>query len=215
MSPVPHIEQRFGIESTMPEPGGCAARHITITCGKCGAKAEASSPGSTPLPPEALNRKFKAQGWYVGRRTSQHRCPSCLFKPPKKPKPTETKTMDTTPKIVAASPVRIMQRSDRRRIMDRLDSVYPEPERGYIKGASDESVAKTLDVPRAWVMQVRDESYGPEFVVDVASFEDRIEDVKDEITKLTTETLSKIEALERKQDALIRDLQAVKKRVGS
>ncbi len=65
------------------------------------------------------------------------------------------------PPVVAAEPPREMGRTEKRIIWAKLEEVYLDEKRGYSAGWTDETVAKDLGVPRAWVAAVRDEGFGP------------------------------------------------------
>ena len=71
--------------------------------------------------------------------------------------PEEEPAMATT-----AEQPRVATREDKRRIRDTLDSLYDEENQRYSKNWTDESVAVKLNVPRAWVTDLRDNLYGPD-----------------------------------------------------
>lgn len=53
-------------------------------------------------------------------------------------------------------------REDNRRILSKLDESYDEKREMYKGDWSDKRVAETLDVPRAWVADIRERVYGPD-----------------------------------------------------
>lgn len=53
-------------------------------------------------------------------------------------------------------------REDKRKIRDALDAVYLTDKGVYAGAETDASVAKRLDVPRAWVSAEREDAYGPD-----------------------------------------------------
>lgn len=55
-----------------------------------------------------------------------------------------------------------MTKEDRRIIFSEIDNRYYDETRGYQKGWSDEVIAKSLNVPRAWVSSIREDNFGPE-----------------------------------------------------
>ena len=61
----------------------------------------------------------------------------------------------------AAAP-RQPSREDKRKIRDALDAVYLTDKGVYAGAETDASVAKRLDVPRAWVSAEREDAYGPD-----------------------------------------------------
>jgi hypothetical protein len=57
---------------------------------------------------------------------------------------------------------RAMCRDDKRAIFRRLDEVYSVPAGRYVDDWTDHRLATEMNMPRAWIAQVRDEAYGPE-----------------------------------------------------
>ena len=55
-----------------------------------------------------------------------------------------------------------MTKEDRRIIFSEIDSHYLDEMRGYGKDWNDERVAKSLNVPLAWVRIIREDNFGPE-----------------------------------------------------
>lgn len=53
-------------------------------------------------------------------------------------------------------------REDNRRILSKLDESYDEKREMYKGDWSDRKVSETLDVPRAWVADIRERVYGPD-----------------------------------------------------
>lgn len=70
-------------------------------------------------------------------------------------------TLENPSDGAASLPPRQMLREDRRLIFAQLEDCYLDEKSGYVDGWSDEKVAKTLNVPRKWVEQIRDENFGP------------------------------------------------------
>ena len=54
-----------------------------------------------------------------------------------------------------------MSRDERRLIIEKMMEVYINETVGYKTDWSDDKVAKDMGVPRVWVAQVRDETFGP------------------------------------------------------
>lgn len=63
--------------------------------------------------------------------------------------------------LVAAEPPPRPTQAANRRIRDELDACYNEGV-GYAGSWSDAKVAESLDVPRAWVAELREALYGPD-----------------------------------------------------
>jgi hypothetical protein len=57
-------------------------------------------------------------------------------------------------------PLRTITRTERRRIMDALDEHYDLDKQRYFKAMSDQKLAEKLNLPRAWLTQIRVELYG-------------------------------------------------------
>ncbi|WP_180901440.1 hypothetical protein [Martelella soudanensis] len=179
-SPVRHFER-----ATVAHATGMAAA-LRIVCGCCEASGYAIlSAALRQGPPEAVTDHFRAGGWKVGATPADDRCPACrrnttnrmkgqtmaAAKPRKAaatakalavrttaaaaPAPTEAPT--TAPQ---ADPPPAMDREDRRIITEKLDDVYGD--RGYRGSWTDTTLARDLNVPRAWVSEVREAFFGPE-----------------------------------------------------
>jgi hypothetical protein len=67
-----------------------------------------------------------------------------------------------TPAAPVEAPTRAMSRDDKRAIFRRLDEVYNVPTGRYVDDWTDHRLATEMNMPRAWIAQVRDEAYGPE-----------------------------------------------------
>jgi len=134
---------------------------------------------------------FRKAGWRLGRARKYDVCPTCVAlerqeRSRAREERTRAKLADVFPpelKLLAApqeaaeqegapattdaaapvvEPPREMTRADRRIIIAKLEEVYLDGEAGYADGWSDQRVAADLGVPRAWVMRLRDENFGPE-----------------------------------------------------
>lgn len=113
-----------------------------------------------------------------------------------------------------ADPPRTMTRPDRRRIFDAIDAEYPEFERGYRSGMTDEILAVRMNVPRAWVSSVREESFGPEFVIDWTVVDSKREAIRKMIKEAEERFFEGLAAAEKAANDLDREVEALKKRVG-
>lgn len=76
---------------------------------------------------------------------------------------------------------REMTPADRRQIFREIDGNYDEKNSRYIGKATDETIANALKVPRAWVVEVREDNFGPN------GGNDEIEQIKSEIGQLRKE----------------------------
>ena len=52
-------------------------------------------------------------------------------------------------------------REEKRLIIMAIEDHYLGPDKGYSDGATDETVAKSLNVPVKWVAELREEFFGP------------------------------------------------------
>lgn len=160
------------------EYGGKMVRGRKILCGRCGCvnripmSSGMHGGGNDDEQIERLaKRKFEKNGWVVGRRVADHRCPECIrlvtkpmfksLEPLKEKEDTvPTPTLVTAP-VMAETPA-AMSRDDRRVIFAKLNEVYQDERKGYALDWSDKRVAEDLGVPRAWVVEVRDQNFGPD-----------------------------------------------------
>ncbi|WP_176086278.1 hypothetical protein [Martelella sp. HB161492] len=175
-APIRHFER------TTVSHGAGLAGALRIVCGCCEASGYAIL--STALrqdEPDTIRDHFRAGGWRVGATPAEDRCPACRRRPPVtnrmkgqdmaavKPRkaamttkafavrPTAPPEAATAPQ---ADPPPAMDREDRRIITEKLDDVYGD--RGYQGSWTDTTLARDLNVPRAWVSEVREAFFGPE-----------------------------------------------------
>lgn len=167
------------IQHTMIPYGGRPHRAMKIICGYCGAQYgihtntfQGPGTGRDDREQRWASRKFEGEGWKIGKTESGNRCPQCYMaikmaavrKSKQATTPTTTTTKEASVKVVPkAEPVpvqpalRELRREDRTRIIMKLAEVY---DKGYSADWSDARVATTLDVPRAWVTELRKENFG-------------------------------------------------------
>lgn len=155
------MDRRFPIENG----------HQVIACGACGAKGYTGRKGGRgggALPPQAIASFFAAQGWRIGQTARKDRCPACHH--PRKiskgaPEVAADPRIDTiVPPQPGASarPPRVLEREDRRLIFAKLEEVYVDENTGYTAGWNDDAVARDMNVPRAWVEEIREQNFGPQ-----------------------------------------------------
>lgn len=117
------------------------------------------------LEQQFVRNKLTSEGWLIGKKETQHRCPGCYsaIKASQARKNNEESKIVTLP-VKPAEPEapRTMSRDDRRIVFEKLNEVYVDEKTGYGPGWTDAKVATDLGVPRAWVKQLRDEMFGPE-----------------------------------------------------
>lgn len=76
---------------------------------------------------------------------------------PTTPTTTEEKPMTEQVEILK----RVMSREEKRAIIRRLDEVYDTVSQRYVDDWTDHRVAQGMNLPRAWITELRDEVYGP------------------------------------------------------
>lgn len=146
-------------------PGNPGKAAYIFKCSEC-TRSEAVHVGkpSGSLNASFLIKKMRQKGWAVGLNASHDVCPECRGIGRRTKKTTEPETIDmsnVTPIKHADAPP-VMTKEDRRIIFSKIDEHYVDETSGYSDGWSDEKVAKDLNVPRAWVSQIREDNFGPE-----------------------------------------------------
>lgn len=163
-------------------------RAMVARCGKCSRTAMVADNAGMARPMTYFADRFRRKGWRIGARASAHVCPHCLGAMKPKPamspaqkraafcriadvpraatstaKPKEV-TMTAKPTLIAsaADAPRQPTREDKRKIRDALDACYLTDKGLYAGGETDASLAKRLDMPRAWVSAEREDAYGPD-----------------------------------------------------
>lgn len=226
---------RFPLVSVDAAGDGRYVKALRITCGTCGHTNDLLVKTRTPMPPEQAAQHFAKRGWVIGRNAGFDLCPSCvaaevdarqkLKKEDHMPKPSLADQLkaavlpppaivgEVSPEVVLPL-ARSISRADRRRIMDFLDRVYPDPEKGYAAGYSDKRVGDEMDLPRAWVTQVREDSYGPEFVIDWSQIEKRQRELDERIRTECESMLSRFADLERQAASTKAEIEKLKKACG-
>jgi hypothetical protein len=82
--------------------------------------------------------------------------------PPITEKPVLSLPEKAKPVISLAEPPAAPTREDKRIVLAKLQEVYLDETRGYCEGWNDNKVASDLGVPRAWVVTLREDNFGPE-----------------------------------------------------
>jgi hypothetical protein len=220
-----HVFER----TTLTPEAGMARSGYKITCCRCGRVEELVASGHTgSLPQTVINKKFQQKGWKTGRKAVG---PCCLAPKPAKFIAEEAmKSAPTLPKVptktidsvatqinsqspVAIEPPREMTAADKRKVFRAIDDQWDEGKGRYIGAASDQHIADTLGVPRAWVREVREENFGKsqrnedidKLIGDAKNL--RAEAARNAATALDLAT--KFEQLDVKYQEMIRRLEAV------
>ncbi|NQE62930.1 hypothetical protein [Caulobacter sp. RHG1] len=152
---------------------------LLIRCCNCPTTAKIADHSDKPRSVSDASRAFRRDGWRIGPRRSADECPKCVagyIKPSPRPatpppapvqpkEPIMVSTAQAAPGVaagVSADPPRQPTPKDRRAIQNALDLVYDD-EAGRYRGAeTDRTVAERLDLPRAWISEERERSFGPE-----------------------------------------------------
>lgn len=144
---------------------GARTLAMEIVCAECGAVAYfPHQTGNSRKPPIAAQQNFQNKGWVVGKGPRKDFCPIHAAPAARKGRaamPTNGKTIELSANVPArAEPPRMPSIDDRRIINMKLTECYADG--GYVAPWTDQRVADDLNVPRAWVSEVREFSFGPE-----------------------------------------------------
>lgn len=162
---IRHHENRSYRHTTERRDG--RIRHLfSIGCARCPAILRLALKPDFPC--EAVAQKFRNRGWRFSERNARdHLCPDCI-KAGKAPAVSENEvaTMSKTEKALLPVPFpdsplilpRAATMPEVRRILALVEGHFDEAKGCYLGGYDDERVAQELDLPRAMVAKVRDES---------------------------------------------------------
>jgi hypothetical protein len=205
-----------------------------ITCNSCGKQDKLiSSKPSGALPAIMVAKKFIERGWIAGARVRDDRCPACqaIDKAPKKkietaqviemaqPQkdlPKEITILAEAPVVPAkrADPPPVMEKEDRRIIFAEIDTNYIDEQKGYAEGWNDARVAKGLNVPLAWVRELRDANFGPEIGTSVLDDVKKIDEVIERGKKFVARLDVLVELIDAKRAAIDKVYDEIKKDSG-
>lgn len=143
----------------------------TIKCSSCTQEKKLIDRGNVQMPFDQISKKFIKAGWLVGKNERRDMCPSCIESKTaasrvKHYKPKENVVNFPTPApteipMTVTMPDRPMNREEKRLINMKLHEVYIGEKYGYYPPHTDQSVAKDMGVPVAWVRDIREELFGP------------------------------------------------------
>lgn len=134
--------------TTITDEAGNSRPGYAIACTRCTNSDSVVASGHTgSLPQDVIAKKFRQKGWQIAKKCV---CPTCL-----NPEPKPVKTID-----IAPVPPRQMTASDKRKVFRAIDDAWDESKGRYVGACSDTSIAGTLEVPRIWVAQIREENFG-------------------------------------------------------
>lgn len=114
-------------------------------------------------------------------------------------------------------PPREPSRDQKRSILRKLDESYDEARKCYIQGMADQVIASGLNVPRAWVVDLREEFYGPSGdneearrirteIDAIKSVLGEAERAMDKAVTALSDATTKMQAIEKRQEALAKQL---------
>ena len=203
-----------------------------ITCNGCGKQDKLiTSKPSGALPAIMVAKKFIERGWVAGARVRDDRCPACqaLAKAPKKKIETAqviemTQPQKTLPpEVVSSTPIMtikradpppVMEKEDRRIIFAEIDTNYIDEQKGYAEGWNDARVAKGLNVPLAWVRELRDANFGPEVGTSVLDNVQKIDEAIERGRNFIVRLDQLLELVEAKRAAVDKIYNEIKKDSG-
>jgi hypothetical protein len=209
-----------------------AVSAYSITCNGCGKQDKlVSTKSSGVLPPGMIAKKFSERGWVAGARVRDDRCPACqaLAKAPKKKNETAqviemTQPQKTLPpEVVSSTPIMtikradpppVMEKEDRRIIFAEIDTNYIDEQKGYAEGWNDARVAKGLNVPLAWVRELRDANFGPEVGTSVLDNVQKIDEAIERGRNFIVRLDQLLELVEAKREAVDKIYNEIKKDSG-
>jgi hypothetical protein len=203
-----------------------------ITCNSCGKQDKLiTSKPSGALPAIMVAKKFIERGWIAGARVRDDRCPACqaIDKAPKKKIETAqviemTQPQKTLPpEVVSSTPIMtikradpppVMEKEDRRIIFAEIDTNYIDEQKGYAEGWNDARVAKGLNVPLAWVRELRDANFGPEVGTSVLDNVKKIDEAIERGRNFIVRLDQLLELVEAKREAVDKIYNEIKKDSG-
>lgn len=216
----------FEYFKTLVQITGERAPGYRIHCERCGETSVLTLSGSTCASQQWVERRFRAEGWEVSTSRRADHCPACvaLIQAERRAK-RGARILELKQDIgLAVAPItiegevmtevkapapRAMTLADRRRINERLSEVYLE--NAYAAGFSDNRVAVDLNVPRAWVTEIRDLLYGPAVNEDTLAARAEIKALTERATKIEAAIEGLIDELGRIKEGL----KAALKKVGT
>jgi hypothetical protein len=136
-----------------------------FTCSRCDTGQDFAQNGGA-LSPDFIVKRAVAAGWDCKTNRTSALCPACCA--PKEPTMTDAMTdrrshPDKPAKlaVVAEAPPRLPTNEQRLQIRGALDQHFDDAKGRYLDGYSDDKIAAHLNVPRAFVSNIREAAYGP------------------------------------------------------
>lgn len=151
-----------------------------------------------------LRLRFENKGWFLGNSPKEDLCPDHAKaaleerRARRRPHATNLKLVsdnDGANQIMQTPQPKIMTRDDKRIINAKLHDVYIGEREGYQTPWTDKKVADDLGVPLAWVIEIREDLFGP--AADNSEVRDYLEraekakaDAADLLAKINTHILA-------------------------
>ena len=137
-----------------------------FSCHKCPATLDIPEAGTAAVQPGVYARRARERGWLADdRHPASVVCPACQKKPPHDPDSELKKVLmngtahtNVTP---LSPPMRELTSDDRAKIRGALEAHFDDGIGAYHDDWSDEKIATSLNVPRAWVERMREAAFGP------------------------------------------------------
>ncbi len=181
-------ERRFKVQSHKDEASGQYRWASVAVCGGCGNQQPIISSKNNALPDEFVSTKLRQMGWEIASRKQNDTCPACIA--------ANQQRKAMKPEPVSTEP-RIATREEKRKIRVALDEHYDDRAGQYSGVMTDEKLAASLTVPRAWVADIREEYYGPARTEDQIKFLGRINQLENRATVIEAEALAVAERAEK------------------
>lgn len=152
-----------------------------------------------------LRLRFENKGWFLGSTIHEDLCPDhakaalAERRARRRPQATNIKLVSDNgaPPIMPAEQPKAMTREDKRIINLHLHEVYIDEIKGYQTPWTDKSVAQHLNVPVAWVKEIRDDLFGPAADnSEVREYLERAEKVKADAADLLAKVNAQIFTIE-------------------
>lgn len=205
--------ERFG-RTVMETEAGTSIFFRLPACTEC--HAEERIRVVRNLPPEAFAGVMRKRGWRVGKTDLV--CPACVAKPPV-PKPIPTPpVLQEVPKMpipnpvsappaaptVAAAPPPPASPADRKKVREALYEHYDEDKARYRQSWSDKALGAKLQVPWAWVAEIREAlGFGPDQceaadlrAAELAAVRSELADLADDFVRRSAALEARIRKLE-------------------
>jgi len=178
----------FSLHSIQIE--GVNTRVAQVTCGHCSSTAtmrnntQAQGFDVDSIVERRIAAKFEKLGWKIAKSPVGHRCPACFNAIKLAAVRKRESTMEKEKVVAIAAPPRSPSRDEKRIILAELQQNYLDEKRGYAADWSDKRIAEDLNVPAAWVANLREENFGPNTSEAVTKAETEIAAFMVELTTL-------------------------------